>query len=496
MSSSKSSTEVADHPGVGPSHGLTSGLEFTYDSLPDALHSRVAPSPVQDPALVILNAPLAQDLGLDPVQLQDASSVRLLAGAATLPHGLALAQAYAGHQFGHFTVLGDGRAVLLGELLTPDGRRVDIQLKGAGQTPYSRRGDGRAALAPMLREYLLSEAMYALGVPTTRSLAVVSTGESVYRERPYPGAVLTRVAASHVRVGTFQYAALQGDDTLKALADYTIQRHDPDLQGASNPYLGLLNRVIERQEKLIAQWMLFGFIHGVMNTDNVSIAGETIDYGPCAFMDRYDPATVFSAIDRQGRYAYANQPAIGHWNLCRFAESLLPLLDADEASALELAQGSINTYADHYDTAWRNGLANKLGFSHRTEDIDRLGDDFLLLMQTIGADFTQTFRTLIQQDTALHESFTPWLARWNGLIAQQPGGKAAALELMARANPVVIPRNHLVQAALDAAEQGDMTRFHELLSACQTPYDPTHEGTIYAAAPPADAERYVTYCGT
>lgn len=495
MSSSKSSTEVADHPGVGPSHGLTSGLEFTYDSLPVALHSRVAPSPVQDPVLVILNAPLAQDLGLDPVQLQDASSVRLLAGAATLPHGLALAQAYAGHQFGHFTVLGDGRAVLLGELLTPDGRRVDIQLKGAGQTPYSRRGDGRAALAPMLREYLVSEAMYALGVPTTRSLAVVSTGEAVYRERPYPGAVLTRVAASHIRVGTFQYAALQSDDTLKALADYSIQRHDPDLQGASNPYLGLLNRVIERQAKLIAQWMLFGFVHGVMNTDNVSIAGETIDYGPCAFMDRYDPATVFSSIDSQGRYAYGNQPAIGHWNLCRFAESLLPLLDADEAKALELAQVAINAYRHIYDTAWRSGMAGKLGFSRRTEDIDRLSDEFLHLLQTTGTDYTNSFRALMRGE-AMHELFAPWLQRWNRLIEQQPGGRAAALERMAKANPVVIPRNHLVQAALDQAEQGDMTRFHELLSACQTPYDPTHEGTIYAAAPPADAERYVTYCGT
>lgn len=486
MSSSKSSTNTS------PLHGL----KLSYASLPDVLHSRVAPSPVNCPALVVLNTSLAQDLGLDTAQLQEISSVRILAGTDVPPQGLSLAQAYAGHQFGNFTVLGDGRAVLLGELVTPDNRRVDIQLKGAGQTPYSRRGDGRAALAPMLREYLVSEAMHALGVPTTRSLAVVATGEPVYRERPLPGAVLTRVAASHIRVGTFQYAALQGEDTLRALADYTIARHDPGLKDTDNPYLGLLNRVIERQAKLIAQWVLFGFIHGVMNTDNVSIAGETIDYGPCAFMDRYDPATVFSAIDRQGRYAYANQPAIGHWNLCRFAESLLPLLDADEAKALVLAQEAINTYADHYDTAWRNGLANKLGFSHRTEDIDRLGDDFLLLMQTIGADFTQTFRALIQQDAALHESFTPWLARWNGLIAQPSGGKAGALELMARANPVVIPRNHLVQAALDAAEQGDMTRFHELLSACQAPYDPTHEGTIYAAAPPADAERYVTYCGT
>ena len=484
MNSNKSSTNTS------PFHGLT----FSYASLPDTLHSRVEPSPVHCPALLVLNTPLAQTLGLVVAQLQEASSVRIMAGCASPPQGLALAQAYAGHQFGNFTVLGDGRAVLLGELVTPDNRRVDLQLKGAGQTPYSRRGDGRAALAPMLREYLVSDAMHALGVPTTRSLAVVATGEPVYRERPYPGAVLTRVAASHIRVGTFQYAALHGDDALRALADYTIARHDPDLKDTDHPYLGLLNRVIERQAKLIAQWMLIGFVHGVMNTDNVSIAGETIDYGPCAFMDRYDLATVFSSIDQQGRYAYGNQPAIGHWNLCRFAESLLPLLDADENSALELAQTAINSYAQQYDTAWRHGLANKLGFNDRTHDIDPLAEDFLQRMQTHGADFTSTFRSLMRG--ALPESFAPWLQRWNALIEQQPGGKSAALERMAKVNPIVIPRNHLVQAALDAAEQGDLTRFYTLLEACATPYDPVHEGSIYAEPPPADAGHYVTYCGT
>lgn len=484
MSSSKSSTESA------PFHGLA----FSYNSLPEALHSRVTPSPVQAPHLVILNTALASRLGLDPALLAQEAAIRTLAGCEAPPHGLALAQAYAGHQFGNFTVLGDGRAVLLGELITPDHQRVDIQLKGAGQTPYSRRGDGRAALAPMLREYLVSEAMHALGVPTTRSLAVVATGEPVYRERPYPGAVLTRVAASHIRVGTFQYAAMHGDEALKALADYTIDRHDPDLKDTDTPYLGLLNRVIERQAKLIAQWMLLGFVHGVMNTDNVSIAGETIDYGPCAFMDRYDPATVFSSIDSQGRYAYSNQPAIGHWNLCRFAESLLPLLNADENTALELAQAAINAYADQYDSAWRTGLANKLGFSQRTEDIDRLAEDFLKLMQTTGADYTQTFRALMREE--MHESFTDWLERWNALINQQPGGKQAALDIMAQVNPVVIPRNHLVQAALDEAEQGSMTSFNKLLKACATPYDAAHEGTVYAKPPPADTAHYVTYCGT
>lgn len=486
MSSNRSSTNTAPF----------NGLALSYASLPDVLHSRVEPSPVHCPALAVLNTPLAQDLGLDTAQLQAISSVLVMAGCEAPPHGLSLAQAYAGHQFGNFTVLGDGRALLLGELLTPDQRRVDIQLKGAGQTPFSRRGDGRAALAPMLREYLVSEAMHALGVPTTRSLAVVSTGEPVYRERPLPGAVLTRVAASHIRVGTFQFAALHGDHVLRTLADYTIARHDPDLQDSDNPYLGLLNRVIKRQAGLIAQWMLLGFVHGVMNTDNVSIAGETIDYGPCAFIDTYDPATVFSSIDRQGRYAYANQPTIGHWNLCRFAESLLPLLDADENRALELAQAAINTYTNEYETAWRNGLARKLGFGQRSTDIDRLADNFLQLAQSTGADFTQTFRALMRHGIALHESFAPWLVRWRALVSKQPGGEAAALGLMAQANPVVIPRNHLVQAALDTAEQGDMTRFHALLNACATPYDIAHEGTIYAEPAPANAGRYVTYCGT
>ncbi|MFM8338484.1 MAG: protein adenylyltransferase SelO, partial [Fluviibacter sp.] len=341
----------------------------------------------------------------------------------------------------------------------------------------------------------ISEAMYALGVPTTRSLAVVATDEVVYRDRPASGAVLTRVASSHIRVGTFQYAAMQGDDVLKALADYTIQRHDADLKDSANPYLGLLNRVIERQAALIAQWMLLGFVHGVMNTDNVSIAGETIDYGPCAFMDVYDPATVFSSIDRQGRYAYGNQPAIGHWNLCRFAESLMPLLDADEHKALELAQAAINTYAGHYDTAWRNGLASKLGFSQRSEEIDQLGEDFLQHLQTSGADFTNSFRALMQPET-LDPSFKPWLERWNNLVKQQSGGKTAAIELMAKTNPVVIPRNHLVQAALDAAEQGDDQPFESFYAVLQTPFDLKHQGSIYTQPPPADASPYVTYCGT
>ncbi len=470
-------------------------LECTYAALPGVFHSPVGPVARWSVRHAWLNTDLAKALGLDPALLASPAGLQVLAGCKPPPGQQPIAQAYAGHQFGNFTVLGDGRALLLGELITPDHRRVDIQLKGSGATPYSRRGDGLAALAPMLREYLISESMYALGVPTTRSLAVVATDEIVYRERPASGAVLTRVASSHIRVGTFQYAAMQGDEALKALADYTIARHDPDLQGTAHPYLGLLNRVIERQAKLIAQWMLLGFVHGVMNTDNVSIAGETIDYGPCAFMDAYDPATVFSSIDRQGRYAYGNQPAIGHWNLCRFAESLLPLLGTDESKALEQAQTAINRYAEHYDTAWRTGLANKLGFSQRSEDIDQLGEDFLQLLQSTGTDFTNSFRALMNQSLS-DSSFAPWLERWYSLINQQPGGMPTALERMTQVNPVITPRNHLVQAALDAAEQGDTAPFDTLLEILKTPYDRKHEGTAYAEPPESGSRPYVTYCGT
>lgn len=487
MNSSKSLTDS--------SHQAFQGLEFSYAALPAIMFTRVAPRPVGSPALQVLNKTLARELGLDPDALALPEALQCLAGCEMPDMRQALAQAYAGHQFGHFTILGDGRSQLLGERVTSDGQRFDIQLKGSGATPYARGGDGRAVLGPMLREYLVSEAMHALGVPTTRSLAVVSTGEMVYRDRPLPGAILARVAASHIRVGTFQFAALQGPTCLKALADYTIQRHYPDLIDTDQPYLGLLNRVIERQAVLIARWMLLSFVHGVMNTDNVSIAGETIDYGPCAFMDHYDPATVFSSIDQQGRYAYDNQPSIGHWNLCRFAEALLPLFDPDENRALERAQAAINAYAGLYESAWREGLANKLGFNERTDAIDELAEAFLQMMQTTGADFTGAFRALVREDV-LHESFAPWRLRWNNLVNQQPGGKQAALKLMAQVNPIVIPRNHLVQAALDAAEQGDMTRFHELLKACATPYDPAHEGTIFAEPAPADDGRYVTYCGT
>ena len=479
------------------------GLVQTYRSLPDVFFAELTPNRVRAPALKVLNRSLAQNLGLDPAALAAPENLPVLAGNV-FPEGLpAIAQAYAGHQFGGFTQLGDGRALLLGELVTPSGQVVDIQLKGSGPTPYARRGDGRAALGPMLREYLISEAMHGLGIPTTRSLAVVTTGEPVYRDSVLPGAVLTRVAASHIRVGTFEFAATQGEEALKALADYTIDRHYPELRDRTNPnpntntYLAFLNAVIDRQAALIARWMAVGFIHGVMNTDNMSIAGETIDYGPCAFMDRYDPSTVFSSIDRQGRYAYANQPRIGHWNLSRLAEALLPLLNDDEATALNLAQNAIGEYPGLYQQYWHSALCQKIGIASPSRQAVSLAGDLLDLMWHSGADFTATF-TQLGNYTLMDPAFNEWLSRWHALIDTQVGGMAAAQRLMQQVNPVVIPRNHLVQAALDEAEEekGSFAPFEELLQAIQTPFDARHQNTLYAQAPAADAKPYVTYCGT
>ena len=483
------------------SGSVWTGLVQTYRSLPDVFFSELTPNRVAAPKLTVLNRPLAQALGLDAEALASPDNIQVLAGNV-FPEGLpAIAQAYAGHQFGGFTQLGDGRALLLGELTTPSGQVVDIQLKGSGPTPYARRGDGRAALGPMLREYLISEAMHGLGIPTTRSLAVVTTGEPVFRESVLPGAVLTRVAASHIRVGTFEFAATQGEDALKALADYAIDRHYPELRDSTNPnantYLAFLNAVIDRQAALIARWMAVGFVHGVMNTDNMSIAGETIDYGPCAFMDRYDPSTVFSSIDRQGRYAYANQPRIGHWNLSRLAEALLPLLNADEATALKLAQNAIGEYPGLYQQYWHSALCQKIGIANPDHQAVRLAGDLLDLMWHSGADFTNTF-TQLGNNELNDLAFNEWLPRWHALIDTQAGGMVAAQRLMQQVNPVAIPRNHLVQAALDDAEEekGSFEPFEQLLQVIQTPFDQRHANTRYTQAPAADAKPYVTYCGT
>ena len=392
-------------------------LEHTYAALPPLFHARVAPTPVRQPEFVVLNAPLATALGLDPAALESGDGAAVFAGNR-LPDGAQpLAQAYAGHQFGFFTGLGDGRAILLGEQVTPDGRRVDVQLKGAGPTPYSRRGDGRAALGPMLRELVVGEAMHALGIPTSRGLAVVSTGEPVYRERPLPGAVLTRVASSHLRVGTFEWAAAHRDTpALVALADYTIRRHYPDLAGHDTPYVALFEAIAERQARLLAQWQLVGFVHGVMNTDNMALSGETLDYGPCAFLDVYDARTVFSSIDHDGRYAFGNQPGIARWNLTRLAEALLPILADDEARAVEAAQEVLRRFPERFHQHWLAGMRGKLGLSTANDGDAALADDLLAWMQQAEADYTNTFRLLARRSdvealAAADPVFGAWHAR-------------------------------------------------------------------------------------
>jgi serine/tyrosine/threonine adenylyltransferase len=450
---------------------------------------RVVPDPAPAPTLLVFNQPLASELGLS----LDATQAAELLSGRTLPVGAdPIAQAYAGHQFGGFSPqLGDGRAHLLGEVLGPDGRRWDLQLKGSGRTPFSRGGDGKAAIAPMLREYLISEAMAALGIPTTRSLAVVATGETVWRETALPGAVLTRVAASHLRVGTFQFFAARGDQAqVKALADYAIARHYPDLAAADGPYLAFLDAVIDRQARLIAQWMGVGFIHGVMNTDNMAISGETIDYGPCAFMEGYAPGTVFSSIDHQGRYAYANQPLILGWNLARLAEALVPLLHPVPETAVEIANDRLTGIAGRYRREWIQIMRRKLGLVGEDEGDAALADGLLTAIS--GVDWTLTFRRLADEPLLrpLFDDFTAmaaWLPRWRARVGD------GAAQRLAQANPAVIPRNHKVEEALTAATEGDMAPFHALLSAIQ---DPFTEREPFMLPAPSSFGPYVTFCGT
>lgn len=478
-------------------------LSHSYARLPEIFFTRIKPIPVRAPKLVIFNRPLAVSLGLDPEVLQGKEGVEIFAGNR-LPEGAEpLAQAYSGHQFGYFTLLGDGRAHLLGEQITPDGERYDIQLKGSGRTPYSRSGDGRATLGPMLREYIISEAMHALGIPTTRSLAVVKTGEGVRREKVLPGAVLCRVAASHLRVGTFQYAAVWGDLTeLKALADYTLQRHFPEYRNEANCYLQLYKQVIKRQAKLIAHWQLVGFVHGVMNTDNMTISGETIDYGPCAFLDTYNPATVFSSIDEHGRYAYGRQPDIGGWNLARLAEALLPLFHPDQEQAVNLAQEALAAYQPLYQEYWLAGMRAKLGLFNRLEDDETLITELLNLMERYEADYTNTFRALTLGETKSGKlfctrDFAAWQERWQARLRQQRATKAEVLALMKKSNPAIIPRNHRVEEALAAAvERDDYSILENLLSVLANPYAYTPEQEKYAVPPPPADTPYRTFCGT
>ncbi|MDR3597389.1 protein adenylyltransferase SelO family protein [Clostridium sp.] len=478
-------------------------LENSYANLPELFFTRQDPTPVPSPKLIILNNPLATSLGLNIESLESEGEIAVFAGNKIPEGALPLAQAYAGHQYGHFSILGDGRALLLGEQITPLCERVDIQLKGSGRTPYSRRGDGLAALGPMLREYIISEAMYALGIPTTRSLAVVTTGETVIRENLLPGAILTRVAASHIRVGTFQYVSRCGTvEELRALADYTLKRHFSDYNDAENPYLFLLQEVIKRQAILIAKWQLVGFVHGVMNTDNVAISGETIDYGPCAFMDAYDPATVFSSIDREGRYAYGNQPYITVWNLARFAETLLPLLHENHEKAIKMAEDALSNFAELYHNKWMTGMRAKLGIFNEEQQDELLIKDLLNMMHKYSADYTNTFRALTinklsDMEMFDSESFAGWHKQWETRLGRQNESKESSHQLMKNSNPAIIPRNHRVEEALKAAEkQGDYSVMEKLLDILANPYAYSEEQADYATLTVKSDCPYRTFCGT
>jgi len=488
----------------GPGSNAGWHLAHSYSQLPEALFTREKPLPVRFAALTMLNDPLAADLGLDADVLRHEGAA-VFAGNELPPGADPIAQAYAGHQFGHFTTLGDGRALLLGEQLTPAGQRYDIQLKGSGRTRYSRGGDGRAVLGPMLREYLISEGMHALGIPTTRSLAVAATGESVLRDRPLPGAVLTRVATSHIRVGTFQYAAALGrPDLLAALLDYTIARHAPDLQQDEEPALAFLEEVVERQASLIARWMLVGFVHGVMNTDNMTVSGETIDYGPCAFLDVYHPDTVFSSIDHGGRYAYAQQPTIAQWNLARLAESLLPLVHGEQEQAIEKLVAILSTFPERYGQHHLAGARAKLGLTNQEADDADLYTSFLAVLQETEADFTASFAALAAQAedqpgslaSPLAPAFAPWLARWRERLSREPVGPGEASRQMRAANPVIIPRNLRVEEALTAAEAGDLAPTLRLLEVISSPFCETAANEAYRHGAPAGSPAYCTFCGT
>lgn len=476
-------------------------FDSSYQRLPDIFYTKLMPTSVRAPRVVMLNHTLAQSLGLDLSVLESEQAAQLFAGNALPKESQPLAQAYAGHQFGHFTMLGDGRAHLLGEHITPEGKRFDIQFKGSGPTPYSRRGDGRAALGPMLREYIISEAMHGLGIPTTRSLAVVTTGEPVLRDGLLQGAILTRVASSHLRVGTFEFIAAREDvQGLKQLADYAIARHYPELQASAQPYHAFLEAVMQRQAALVAAWMHVGFLHGVMNTDNMTISGETIDYGPCAFMDRYDPQTVFSSIDRNARYAFGNQPAIAQWNLARFAETLLPLLHEDIQQAVKIAEASIERFGDWFQSAWLFGMRKKLGLFGEEADDLALVQSLLAWMQKQNADYTNTFRDLCGElpnhDIYQAADFHAWHQQWMERRARNSKPLKSSLCLMRANNPAIIPRNYNVEAALEAAEQDDLSKLTQLLAALAKPYDDLTEYAAFASPPLAGAGMYQTFCGT
>jgi len=484
-------------------------FDNTYVRDLENFYVRWKPTPASKPSLIRLNTSLACELGADPALLASPEGIEALAGNYPMEGAEPIAQAYAGHQFGGFSPqLGDGRALLLGEVIDANGRRQDIAFKGSGRTPFSRNGDGKCALGPALREYLVSEAMHALGIPTTRSLAVVATGDMVRRERALPGAVLTRVAASHVRIGTFEYfAAHQGPEQVKRLADYVIARHYPELVASTQPYLDLLAGVAERQALLIARWLGVGFIHGVMNTDNMTLSGETIDYGPCAFMEAYDPATVFSSIDRHGRYAYGNQADIAQWNLARLAESLLALIDTDSDQAVARATALLTAFPERVAVHWLAVMRSKLGFDKvgQASEDSQLAEDFLSLLQAGKLDFTNAFRALYDAAAgnplpllALfgnEAGFGAWYARW---LARQPNRADALLTAMRRANPWVIARNHRVEEALaEAVDRMNLAPFERLLAVLQNPFESRTDDIAYTEPAPAEVTAcYQTFCGT
>ncbi|MEM9098009.1 MAG: YdiU family protein [Pseudomonadota bacterium] len=470
-------------------------FDNSYVQLPDRFFTKMPPEPVSAPKLVKVNHGLARRLGVEPAALETPEVIAAFAGNGVLDGSEPLAQVYAGHQFGGWSPqLGDGRAILLGEVVAPDGARFDVQLKGSGRTPYSRNGDGRAPLGPVLREYIVSEAMAALGVPTTRSLVAVTTGDWVYRERREPGAVLTRVAASHIRIGTFQFfAARQDEEAVRLLVEHAIARHYPEAADARDPALALLKGVIARQAALVARWMSLGFIHGVMNTDNMTISGETIDYGPCAFMDAYHPMMVFSSIDHAGRYAYSNQPRIAQWNLACLAQSLLAVMEGDEDARLSKAQEAVNGFSDLFQLAWLREMRAKLGLEGAQEGDTKLIETLLSLMAEAGADFTLTFRGLAdgsaRDQFSESDGFGAWHADWRA----RGGGDAEALN---KVNPKIIPRNHRVEMAIAAGIDGDFTPFEDLVDALAKPFQEDVADPANAKSPMPEERVFQTFCGT
>src|SRR5210317_1898158 len=475
-------------------------FDNSYLQLPEIMATKYSPVPVKEPKVIIFNHALAKTLGLDFSSLTEEEKAKLFSGNSIPDNTQTFAQSYAGHQIGHFTMLGDGRAIVLGEHISPEQKRFDIQFKGSGRTPFSRSGDGRAALGPMLREYIISEAMHHLGIPTTRSLAVVATGEDVIRETSLPGAILTRVAASHIRVGTFEFVAAQKDiNALQTLIKYSIEKYYPNIKSSKNKALDLLNVLIEKQTQLVIDWMRVGFIHGVMNTDNMSISGETIDYGPCAFMDVYDPKTVFSSIDQLGRYAYENQPKITKWNLTRFAECLIPLISANEDEAIKLATEALDKFEQNYETKWLNMMRDKLGLYGEDKEDKNLIMELLNWMYEKKADYTNTFiflmnKTIKNSEIYDNADFNLWKTKWMKRLVMFGNTQDKSMDLMSSCNPIVIPRNHKIEEALMLANNGDLTLFNKLTKILQNPYQFNKDDLEFMSPAPHINVKYQTFC--